>query len=54
LVDVTCDRDGRQEMREKSGQTFAPALEADGRILADFDADPLAVFWKQFAPDEHN
>jgi hypothetical protein len=41
-------------MRELSRQSFAPALEVGERILADFDADPLAVFWMRFAQDEHN
>jgi glutaredoxin len=48
LIDVTSDRAGREEMRRLSGRTLAPVLEADGRILADFDTDQLAVFWRQF------
>jgi glutaredoxin len=51
LIDVTASRAGRQEMRELSGQTLAPVIEVDGQILADFDTDQLALFWKQF---EHN
>ena len=38
----------RKEMRELSGQTLAPVIDVDGQILADFDTDQLAEFWKQF------
>jgi glutaredoxin len=48
LIDVETDRQGRQEMRELSGQTLAPVIQVDGRLLADFDTDQLAKFWKQF------
>jgi glutaredoxin len=48
LIDVTSDRMGRKEMQELSGQTLAPVIQVDGRILADFDTDQLALFWKQF------
>jgi glutaredoxin len=48
VIDVTSDRAGRQEMRELSGQTLAPVIDVDGKILADFDTGQLAQFWKQF------
>jgi len=48
LIDVTADRAGREEMRALSGQTLAPVIEVDGKILADFDTGQLAQFWKQF------
>ncbi len=48
LIDVTSNRAGRQEMHQLSGQTLAPVLQADGRILADFDTGQLATFWRQF------
>jgi glutaredoxin 3 len=38
----------RAEMHELSGQSLAPVIDVDGRILADFDTDQLAQFWKQF------
>ncbi|MGA2175234.1 MAG: glutaredoxin family protein [Verrucomicrobiota bacterium] len=38
----------RREMRELSGQGLAPVLDVDGQILADFDTDQLAEFWKRF------
>ncbi len=51
-LDVTADRAARKEMVELSGQTLAPVIEVDGRILADFDTGQLAEFWKQFENDE--
>jgi glutaredoxin 3 len=48
LIDVTSNQAGRQEMQALSGQTLAPVLQADGRILADFDTGQLANFWRQF------
>ena len=47
-LDVSTHAEARQEMRELSGQTFAPVIDVDGHILADFDTDQLAKFWKQF------
>ncbi|MGA2554889.1 MAG: glutaredoxin family protein [Verrucomicrobiota bacterium] len=47
-IDVTSNRAGRQEMLQLSGQTLAPVLQADGRILADFDTGQLTTFWRQF------
>jgi hypothetical protein len=38
-------------MHALSGQTLAPVLQADGRILADFDTGQLADFWRQFEQD---
>jgi glutaredoxin 3 len=52
-LDVTSDRAARKEMFELSGQTLAPVIEVDGRVLADFDTGQLAEFWKQFEADEH-
>lgn len=48
LLDVTNDRDARQEMLQLSGQTLAPVIEVDGEILADFDTGQLAKFWQKF------
>jgi len=47
-LDVTAEPAAWKEMRELSGQTLAPVIDVDGRILADFDTDQLAKFWKQF------
>jgi glutaredoxin 3 len=48
LLDVTSDRDARQEMVQLSGQSLAPVIEVDGEILADFDTGQLAKFWQKF------
>jgi glutaredoxin len=37
-----------REMRELSGQGLAPVIDVDGQILADFDTEQLAEFWKRF------
>ncbi len=47
-LDVTSDAGARQEMRELSGQKLAPVIEVDDEILADFDTEQLAEFWKKF------
>ncbi len=47
-LDVISDSAARKEMRDLSGQTLAPVLDVDGEILADFDTDQLAKFWKKF------
>ena len=47
-LDVSAHPDARQEMRQLSGQALAPVIEVDGQILADFDAEQLAEFWKRF------
>ena len=53
-LDVIADARAMAEMVELSGQSFAPVIEADGKILADFGPEELAKFWKQFeATDGH-
>jgi glutaredoxin len=47
-LDVTAEPSARTEMRELSGQGLAPVIDVDGEILADFDTDQLAIFWKKF------
>lgn len=47
-LDVISDSVARREMHQLSGQTLAPVIEVDGEILADFDTDQLAKFWKRF------
>jgi glutaredoxin 3 len=47
-LDVTNDRNARQEMLQLSGQTLAPVIDVDGEILADFDTGQLAKFWQKF------
>ncbi len=45
-LDVITDREAYEEMVELSGQTLAPVIEVDGKILADFGPEELARFWK--------
>lgn len=45
-LDVTRNRAAREEMFALTGQTRAPSLEADGRILADFGAEELEAWWR--------
>ena len=48
-LDVIADREAMTEMVALSGQTFAPVIEVDGKILADFGPDELAKFWKKIS-----
>ena len=43
-IDVIADSAAFEEMIRLSGQTCAPVLEADGRILADFGPEELPGF----------
>jgi glutaredoxin 3 len=45
--DVVADEKAYTEMYQLSGQTLAPVIDVDGRILADFGAHELAAFWKK-------
>jgi glutaredoxin 3 len=46
-LDVTGDREAREEMLELTGQTKAPCIDVDGEILADFGADELEEWWAE-------
>ncbi len=45
--DVISDEKANAEMVRLSGQTLAPVIDADGKILADFGPEELANFWKK-------
>ena len=45
-LDVIADPAARKEMFQLSGQTLAPVIDVDGKVLADFDTDQLELFWK--------
>ncbi len=45
-LDVHRDPRCYDEMIRLSGQTLAPVLEADGRVLADFGAEELEAWWR--------
>jgi glutaredoxin len=46
VLDVIADSAARKEMVQLSGQTLAPVIDVDGKILADFGAEELAEFWE--------
>ena len=46
-LDVIADREAMTEMVELSGQSFAPVIDVDGEILADFVPEELAKFWEK-------
>jgi len=45
VLDVTSDRSAWDEMFRLTNQSFAPVIEVDGEVLADFGATELAQFW---------
>lgn len=47
LKEVTSDPAAAAEMEKKSGQTKAPTLDWNGRILADFDTEALVPFLRE-------
>ena len=47
VLDVIADEKAYDEMYRLSGQTQAPVIDVDGRILSDFGARELAAFWKR-------
>lgn len=47
-IDVIDSGDGFAEMVRLSGQTLAPVIDVDGRVLADFGPEELSKFWAQF------
>lgn len=47
LKEVRSDAAAYAEMQKKSGQTKAPTLDWNGKILADFGTDELVPFLRQ-------
>ena len=47
-INVSRDPSAFAEMRELSGQTRAPVIDVDDNVFADFGADELAEWWRQF------
>lgn len=47
LIDVTADNNAYKEMIRLSGQDYAPVLDANGEILADFGPEELEKFWSR-------
>ena len=51
-LDVISDRKANAEMVRLSGQTLAPVIDVDGKILADFGPEELAAFWEKISPPQ--
>jgi glutaredoxin 3 len=51
-INVSANPEAFDEMIRLSGQTFAPVIDVDGKILADFGPEELAKFWEQIAPPQ--
>ncbi len=47
VLDVISDPTAFKEMIDISGQTYAPVIEVNGKVLADFDTKQLEQFWKE-------
>ena len=45
-IDVIENPVAFEHMEQLSDQTLAPVIEVDGKVLADFDARELVVFWE--------
>jgi glutaredoxin len=52
VLDVIRDPRAYDEMYRLSGQTLAPVIDVDGRVLADFGARELAAFWRSLDSDD--
>jgi glutaredoxin len=52
VLDVIRDPRAYDEMYRLSGQTLAPVIDVDGRVLADFGARELAAFWRGLDSDD--
>ena len=49
-IDVIGDEMAYDEMIRLSGQELAPVIDVDGKVLADFGPEQLAVFWDELQP----
>ncbi len=52
-IDVIADEAAFAEMVRLSGQEYAPVLEVNGQVLADFGPEELPKFWEGLATDKH-
>ena len=50
-LNVTSDPSAAKEMRALTGQTSAPSIDIDGKILADFDTGELERFLDKIGID---
>lgn len=44
-LDVSADPKALDEMVRLSGQSLAPVIDVDGKVLADFGAEEIAEWW---------
>lgn len=44
-LDVIGDKEAYNEMVALSGQSLAPVIDVEGKVLADFGPEELAKFW---------
>jgi glutaredoxin len=54
-LDVIADDAAFDEMVRISGQELAPVMDVDGKVLADFGPEELAIFWRKLTrkPGNH-
>jgi glutaredoxin 3 len=52
VLDVIRDSRAYDEMYRLSGQTLAPVIDVDGRVLADFGSRELANFWRSLDSED--
>jgi glutaredoxin 3 len=52
VLDVIRDARAYDEMYRLSGQTLAPVIDVDGRVLADFGVRELASFWRNLESED--
>jgi glutaredoxin len=48
-LDVIADSKAYTEMVNLSGQTLAPVIDVDGKVLADFGPEELAKYWEKIS-----
>ncbi len=53
VLDVISDPAAFKEMIDLTKQTYAPVIEVDGKVLADFDTEQLEQFWRENNFDEY-
>lgn len=46
-LDVTANPEYRAQMFTLSGQSLAPVIEVNGRVLADFGPEELEQWWRE-------
>jgi len=47
VLDVIADGKAYDEMGRLSGQSLAPVIEVDGKVLGDFGPPEIAAWWKR-------